>query len=147
VIENVAHITAKCSKCKLIKPCSDFHRAKKYPTSTRNVAYWCRDCVSKFSTLPNTERRYFYDIQRRYGVSKQEFKRLFSEQNGACAICSNKLLVGSQLHVDHCHVTKTVRALLCRDCNKGIGFLKENVGVLKAAIAYLVAHKCKVAKS
>lgn len=43
------------------------------------------------------------------------------------------------LVVDHNHDTGEVRKLLCFECNTGLGFLQENVELLKRAIEYLAS--------
>jgi hypothetical protein len=39
--------------------------------------------------------------------------------------------------VDHCHTTGNVRGLLCHNCNRGIGLLKELPSNFIKAIKYL----------
>ena len=39
--------------------------------------------------------------------------------------------------IDHCHSTGKFRALLCGDCNKGLGFFKDDIHRLENAITYL----------
>lgn len=41
------------------------------------------------------------------------------------------------LSVDHCHSRTHIRGLLCTDCNKGIGLLKDNPLLLRAAARYI----------
>jgi hypothetical protein len=42
-----------------------------------------------------------------------------------------------RLAVDHNHDTKQIRGLLCRNCNAGLGLLRERADVLQNAITYL----------
>jgi hypothetical protein len=37
------------------------------------------------------------------------------------------------MHVDHCHITGKVRALVCRPCNTGMGMFKDDDVLLQAA--------------
>lgn len=45
------------------------------------------------------------------------------------------------LHVDHDHVTDTVRGLLCRTCNLGLGMLGDSIEKLQLAMDYLMAAR------
>jgi protein-arginine kinase activator protein McsA len=58
---------------------------------------------------------------------------MIAAQGGRCLICQEE----TKLHVDHCHETKKVRGLLCRECNTGLGKFKERVDLLERAIHYL----------
>lgn len=58
---------------------------------------------------------------------------MLAAQKKACLIC--KLV--RKLLVDHCHITKRVRGLLCKQCNTGIGMFRDKVDLLNAAILYL----------
>ena len=44
---------------------------------------------------------------------------------------------GKRLVVDHNHRTGVVRGLLCTHCNCLLGFARENVVTLRAAMAYI----------
>jgi hypothetical protein len=39
--------------------------------------------------------------------------------------------------VDHCHTTGAIRGLLCHNCNRALGLLKDDINVIKNAINYL----------
>jgi hypothetical protein len=78
---------------------------------------------------------------RKYGITPEEYDRIFKDQDGKCAICHRSPTGvgrnGKVLHVDHNHKTGKVRGLLCPDCNLSIGRLGDSIDVLKSAIAYL----------
>ena len=61
-----------------------------------------------------------------------------SHQNNKCKICEKEFQSKWDTVVDHCHTTNKVRGLLCRNCNLGIGLLKDNPEFLKRAILHLV---------
>lgn len=78
-----------------------------------------------------------YDWWYKYGLSPEEYLKMYEEQEGKCKICGKELPDGEYLHVDHIKNTKTVRGLLCRDCNIGLGHFKDNPEVLRKAAKYL----------
>ena len=69
-------------------------------------------------------------------MTSEEYKDMIRQQEGKCAICRGKDK-NKKLAIDHCHETGVVRGLLCSNCNRGIGFLKDSVVVLNKAIKYL----------
>jgi hypothetical protein len=69
-----------------------------------------------------------------YGLSVDDYNAMLARQGGACAICRG---TEHPLCVDHCHVTRQVRRLLCRRCNLGIGYFRDDPRLLRAAAAYL----------
>ena len=75
--------------------------------------------------------------ERQFGVTHDEFLALFAAQGGVCAICGNGNDGARQLSIDHDHGTGAVRGLLCDRCNPMLGYARDNVAVLQAAIAYL----------
>lgn len=73
-------------------------------------------------------------IREKYKITRDDYDRMVSDQQGRCAICHSE---HPQLSVDHDHATGTVRGLLCNRCNAGIGFLRDDVDLLRGAIRYL----------
>lgn len=69
-----------------------------------------------------------------YGMTGDEYWDLYRSQDGRCAVCQEQ----KKLVVDHCHVKKHVRGLLCRECNLLLGQVKDDVEFLQRAIAYLI---------
>jgi hypothetical protein len=61
---------------------------------------------------------------------------MFEAQSGLCAICRT----APALHVDHDHATGKVRALLCFNCNGGLGQFKDDPAVLREAAEYVRFH-------
>lgn len=52
-----------------------------------------------------------------------------------CAICENKPTEG--LVIDHCHTKRFVRGYVCSDCNKALGFVKDNPETARKLAVYL----------
>jgi hypothetical protein len=72
---------------------------------------------------------------RRYGLSVQDYDNMSARQNGSCAICRKKS--DGRLCIDHSHVTRKLRDLLCRRCNGGLGFYDDDPILVRAAADYL----------
>lgn len=73
-----------------------------------------------------------------YGITLEDYNRMFIEQNGCCKICGkHQQDLKASLHVDHNHTTGKVRGLLCHHCNVGLGNFEDDITLLSKAIAYL----------
>lgn len=73
------------------------------------------------------------------GLSIDQYNILFKQQEGKCAICgTHQDKLKQSLCVDHNHKTNQIRGLLCGKCNRGIGYLNDDVNVLEKAIQYLI---------
>ena len=70
------------------------------------------------------------DLMRRYGLSAEDFNALFIKAGGACMLCGKipqKTKTGrSGIHIDHDHVTKVVRGLVCARCNTFLGYADKS---------------------
>ena len=80
--------------------------------------------------------------KRVYGLSIKEYLDIAERQSFVCAICGQenfpmKDCSTGLLVVDHDHITDEVRGLLCHNCNRALGLLKDNTEVLSSAINYL----------
>lgn len=87
------------------------HR-KKHPDLTRNAQLKCQ-----------------------FGITLKEQGYIKAKQDNKCAICSEEF--SNTPHTDHDHNTGSVRGLLCRTCNTGLGCFKDSLVALKNAIDYL----------
>lgn len=125
----------RCFKCKQDKPNSEFHR---YISSADGLTSSCKDCRNSRQTelqrMVDKETKFKHQIKR-YGITVKDFQDLLAKQGGACAICHR--IPDKKLCVDHCHQTKLVRGLLCRECNRGLGAFADSPERLAAAIQYL----------
>lgn len=83
-----------------------------------------------------------YNKYTKYNLTQDDYDRMLAEQQGCCAICRTE---PPMLVVDHDHVTGVVRGLLCRNCNLGIGLLRDDVDVLSSAVQYLMADRSQAA--
>lgn len=72
--------------------------------------------------------------KRKYGISLEDYNRMYKEQNGCCAICGK--FSTRRLAVDHNHKTGVVRGLLCTYCNFFLGTLENNLDVLDKSLIY-----------
>jgi hypothetical protein len=73
-------------------------------------------------------------LRRIYGISAAEYQAMFVRQGGACAICKR---TDRKLCVDHCHVIRKTRCLLCLQCNCMLGFANDDPNILEAGRDYL----------
>lgn len=89
------------------------------------------------------------DLKRHFGINIEQYNEMLKNQNGVCAICGKPETATNKgkiinLAVDHCHVSGKVRGLLCGNCNKGIGHLKDNPQTLRNAAEYLESFQKEV---
>jgi hypothetical protein len=70
---------------------------------------------------------------------------MWEEQNGGCYLCLKPLKLGrsnsDSACVDHDHATGKVRKILCNECNRGLGYFKDNPEVLLKAASYVTDNK------
>lgn len=86
-----------------------------------------------------SSRQRKYQLRDKYGITEEDYQNLLDRQKGLCVICSTDKPTGKWkvFAVDHCHHTGHVRGLLCNECNRGMGLLKDNSELLRKAAEYL----------
>lgn len=90
----------------------------------------------KYSNKPKTKlRRRNIFLLKHYGISLEYYNKMVKKQQGLCAICYKK--AKRDLDVDHNHKTGKIRGLLCRECNVGLGYLKDNLKTAIRLVKYL----------
>ena len=70
----------------------------------------------------------FYMLKKLYGLSPEQYEKLYNDQNGDCVLCKRHV----KLDVDHNHDTEKVRGMLCRYCNLMVGHA-ERIGIERIA--------------
>lgn len=91
-----------------------------------------------------------YIKQRKWkgaGVDAVRYQEMLKEQNGVCAICRQPETAPDKssgkirdLAIDHDHKTGKIRALLCSNCNRGLGLFNDDIELLAKARAYVLSH-------
>ena len=109
---------------------------RKVESNKERVKQWRSNNIEKCTAHARKS-----NLNIKYNMSIKEYNVLLEAQNNKCLLCSKSPEDnGKALSVDHDHQTGKIRGLLCDNCNKGIGFLKENIETLKNAIRYLETH-------
>lgn len=111
---------ARCRECMRARRAERAEHLRKYDRARRG------------RTAP---QRWDRDLRQKYGINAQAYDAMLASQGGACAICHE--VSEQRLAVDHCHVTRKVRGLLCSRCNVGLGMFQDNSQRMRAAIQYL----------
>ena len=139
-----------CSGCSTTKDVSCFSKNRNRPDGKDHYCIACKSVIdakryrkkrasqiryARSWKIKNPERARNNILQRTYGISLEQYKEMDTRQKGRCAICGTK--PKDRLHVDHCHETKIVRGLLCRQCNTALGFLNHSVRQVESAARYL----------
>lgn len=151
-----------CRICKEPKTSADFYRTSfRRKNGSRGFRRECKACgnkrhaeyVEKNKAEINGRRRGNYhasdkiqaisqNLKRYYGLTIEDYNRMFLEQQGCCKICGvHQSGFERRLDVDHDHQTKKIRGLLCIRCNRGIGLLQDSIEVVQRALDYLIKNK------
>lgn len=154
-----------CTRCRNQKPFDFFGFDKK---GKHSLHAWCKSCknaAQKQHIIDNRDtvnarvrsRRVNNPIpflQAKYkclfGISYNQFQEMIEKQHNLCAICDRPESTVDKrtgkirkLAVDHNHITKKVRELLCGKCNQALGLLNEDLKVIINLIKYIQKHKEK----
>jgi Recombination endonuclease VII len=125
-----------CPDCATVKPIEEFVRNAGMPTGRGPYCKPCHNVRGKAS-LEKVGGSRTYHLKRRYGITAEEADLILQRQLGVCAICRS----APAAHVDHDHRTGAVRALLCFNCNGGLGQFRDDPILLRFAAAYVEQHR------
>lgn len=129
-----------CCDCNTEKPLTDYYKVKttyfrrcKSCHSLRSIS-WAKDNPEKVRNHRQKQK-----LKDKYGISVEQYNKMYANQNGACYLCNKVPDRQRALNVDHCHKTGTVRKLLCDKCNLALGLIEDNTELLDKMKAYLNA--------
>jgi len=84
-------------------------------------------------------KRKGYSLKYGYGITLDDYNKMFEQQKGKCAICErHQNDLTRTLCVDHDHKTNQVRALLCVTCNTDVSVVEDR---LKEMLKYLNKYR------
>ncbi|MGH3427718.1 MAG: endonuclease domain-containing protein [Mycobacteriales bacterium] len=72
-------------------------------------------------------------LKNAYDMTPEQFQKMGDEQDWKCAVCGQE----KPLQVDHDHLSRKVRKLLCRECNLLVGWIEKHGQFVDRAIEYL----------
>lgn len=109
---------------KLCKPCSS-NKRRKHPDKKLYQREW--------------------GLLKKYNLDNLDFETIWIAFKGKCGICSQDLIMpkyqlgqpSNAAVIDHNHLTNNLRGLLCNNCNRGIGFLKDSKEILLKAYNWI----------
>lgn len=134
-----SHIVKVCRVCQC-----ELIDGTNFKKSLYKYQNWiCIQCKSEYDAKLLKEKpfRNHASAIKRYKLTQEDYEKMYVEQNGCCKICNLPAPMHStdrqRLYVDHCHETKKVRGLLCKNCNSGLGQFKESIQSMYKAIEYL----------
>lgn len=117
-----------CSKCQEWRNRDNFHSNK---STASSLSTYCKkhSCENaKQRRDPSHSRNYLY------GLTSERYQQMYEDQKGKCKIKSCPRPIAA---TDHIHGTKTIRGLLCKQCNMALGLMMDSPLQLKDAADYL----------
>jgi len=143
--------TKACTYCKIEKPLTEFFsRGGKLLHLYKSRCKLCMQAKRQEWAENNKDhlnewrKKNWVESNRRLkrrGITQKIYDELYEAQRGCCAICNEPEEKFSWLCIDHDHESGRIRGLLCPNCNRGIGLLKDNADLLERAAKYIKTAK------
>lgn len=93
----------------------------------------CDKCRIKKSVYGRNQ-----ELKNNFNLTQEVYDLMLLQQDNKCAICKkDRKEFTTNLVVDHNHITKTIRGLLCSKCNLMLGNALENPKILRQGAIYL----------
>ena len=137
----------QCTQCKTEFPATveffSFHKRGR-----DGLFSLCRDCNRKNNRdwwgknkEKHRKRVRKNALLRNYGITLEDYDKIYTEQNGCCSICgAHQSELSHTLGVDHSHTTGKVRGLLCTPCNTKLSAV-EDIDWVDRAETYLALYQ------
>lgn len=126
-----------CTCCGEWKELVKFHKHRICRYGVEPICKACKAQKRRERDALNPAQARSVDLKAKYGITLADYEAMFMRQGGRCAICGAD---DQKLVVDHNHLTRKVRSLLCHLCNALIGCAREDIDILVSAAAYLHAE-------
>mgnify|MGYP001565846128 FL=1 len=106
-------------------------RSENYDRYKESVRRWRR------KNLVSIRKSYRANLLKYvHKLTVREYNLMFKNQDYKCAICK-EFPSRESLGVDHDHTTGKIRGLLCGNCNRALGLLRENRNVALGLVEYI----------
>lgn len=120
-----------CTKCGESKPHSEYYKA----AHRNGRAAWCKPCTAAYfrgywkkrneegrKRVRTHEHHRRKTLKKKYGLTLEDYNRMFTEQGGVCCICGEAESGNPYgvLEVEHNGQTGRIRGLVCHPCNNAI---------------------------
>lgn len=159
----MAEAVKECRRCLAARPVVDFCADKRTSDGLRK---WCKACWNaymrarwadgridrnkksvsdkawreanpvKVKTINRRSR-----LKRFFGITLEQYDGMLAAQGRCCAACGSSDSGDRRFDtfaVDHDHDTGKVRGLLCANCNRALGLVKDDPDTLVALAAYVL---------
>jgi hypothetical protein len=106
--------------------------------------------TSNIDTIRQSKRKSALKVL--YGLTLGDYEAMLKEQNYVCAICGQPFLENETPRVDHDHACcpgkkscgKCVRGIIHSSCNNALAFLRDDLRICRALVAYLELHHRRI---
>lgn len=124
---------------KYCKDCAELVRLGDSPKTVRPAPHPGPRCATHHRAAVKARKQ--QAAERRnvntYGLEPGQYETLYRYQFGKCAVCRVATGKARRLAVDHDHSDGRVRGLLCKSCNRIIGYARDDPSWFDRAAAYL----------
>jgi hypothetical protein len=121
-----------CRRCGETKSLDAFSKCSKNSDGINNYCKRCKESMRSPNKITK-EQAFENKVKKNYGLTVLQVELLFKKANYCCQICGGT----KELCIDHDHSTYQIRGILCCDCNRGLGMMKDSIDILIKAIEYL----------